>query len=174
MPIRWTVPAAGDLESIIWTVNPRNNSLDRLVRFTREFSEHFFRDTAIDCAVLGVEEIPARRITPEVQHHLLSATKEALNNVLKHSQAGSVAVEFRLSQEIFTTVIRDDGVGFNPEASENKERNGLINMRSRLREIGGILDIRSSPGLGAEISWRVPLAVGLALNGRPPSVLSHS
>ncbi|MGD1032382.1 MAG: two-component regulator propeller domain-containing protein, partial [Opitutaceae bacterium] len=172
--VRKTRQLAGDLESIIWTVNPRNNSLDRLVRFTREFSEHFFRDTAIDCAVLGVEEIPARRITPEVQHHLLSATKEALNNVLKHSQAGSVAVEFRLSQEIFTTVIRDDGVGFNPEASENKERNGLSNMRSRLREIGGILDIRSSPGLGAELSWSVPLAAAIVLDGRAPPVLSHS
>jgi ligand-binding sensor domain-containing protein/signal transduction histidine kinase len=171
---RKTRQLAGELESIIWTVNPRNNSLDRLAHFTRQFTQRFLRDTGIECSVLGVEEIPARRISPEIQHHLLTATKEALNNALKHSQAGSVTVEFRFSQEIFTTVIRDDGVGFNPEAAENKERNGLSNLRSRLREIGGIVDIRSSPGLGAEISWRVPLAGALVPDKAPLPVHSHS
>jgi ligand-binding sensor domain-containing protein/signal transduction histidine kinase len=158
---------AGELESIIWTVNPRNNSLDRLALFMRQFASRFFRDTAIACSVQGAEEIPAQPITPEIQHHLLTATKEALNNVLKHSQASSVAVEFHFSQLIFTTVIRDDGVGFDPAAPENHERNGLTNTKSPLREMGGAMEIKSDLGPGTVISWHVSLAVRPAPSGRP-------
>jgi len=42
---------AGELESIIWTVNPQNNSLDRFARFVQQFAPRFFRDTAIACTV---------------------------------------------------------------------------------------------------------------------------
>jgi len=161
---------AGELESIIWTVNPRNNSLDRLALFTRQFASRFFRDTGIACSVQGAEEIPAQPITPEIQHHLLTATKEALNNVLKHSQASSVVVEFQFSQQIFTTVIRDDGVGFDPAAPESLERNGLTNLQSRLREIGGTIEIQSGPDRGTVISWRLSLAARPAPAGRPSPV----
>jgi signal transduction histidine kinase len=170
---RHTRQLAGELESIIWTVNPRNNSLDRFALFVRQFAARFFRDTAIECRVLGAEEIPAQPITPEVQHHLLTATKEALNNVLKHSQAGAVAVELNFSDGVFTTAIRDDGIGFDPEAPENNERNGLTNLRSRLEEIGGIADIRSSPGAGATIAWRLPLPPAAPPAAAPPAV-AHS
>jgi signal transduction histidine kinase/ligand-binding sensor domain-containing protein len=155
---RHTRQLAGELESIIWTVNPRNNSLERFVLFARQFALRFFRDTGIACSVLGVEDIPAQPITPEVQHHLLTVTKEALHNVLKHSQAASVVVEFSLAPGTFATAVRDDGIGFDPGAPENNERNGLTNMRTRLREIGGTMEIQSAPATGTVISWRVPRA----------------
>jgi signal transduction histidine kinase/ligand-binding sensor domain-containing protein len=149
---------AGELESIVWTVNPQNDSLDRLAAFIRQFAQRFFRDTPIRCTVSGADDVPRRPITPEVQHHLLSATKEALNNALKHSRAGSVAVELGFEQGVFRTVIRDDGAGFDPEAAENSERNGLNNLRQRLREAGGTLEIRSRPGSGTVIAWSLPIA----------------
>jgi signal transduction histidine kinase/ligand-binding sensor domain-containing protein len=153
---------SGELESIIWTVNPRNNSLDRFASYVRHFALRFFHETAIACSVLGIDEIPSRRITPEVQHHLLSVTKEALTNVLKHSQAGTVTVRLGFAAGHFTTVVRDNGAGFEVQAAEHSERNGLSNMRSRLREIGGAIAFRSSPDGGTEISWSVPV-------GSPPA-----
>ena len=80
---RHTRQLTGELESIVWTVNPRNNSLDRFALFVRQFAVRFFRDTGIACTVSGVEEIPPVPVTPEIQHHLLTATKEALHNVLE-------------------------------------------------------------------------------------------
>jgi len=171
---RHTRQLAGELESIIWTVNPRNDSLDRLASFVRQFALRFFQDTSVACTVLGVEEIPAQGISPEVQHHLLTATKEALNNVLKHAQADSVVVELRYSPGFFTTVIRDDGIGFNVEAAENNERNGLTNLRGRIAEIGGTLELHSSPVRGTEVSWRVPLAAAAAPAASPAPTLSRS
>jgi signal transduction histidine kinase/ligand-binding sensor domain-containing protein len=162
---RQTVQLAGELDSIVWTVNPRNNSLDRFARFVRQFALRFFSETEIRCTVLGVEGIPATPIPPEVQHQLVNAIKEALNNVLKHSQATQVAVELDFSPPLLTTTVRDDGVGFDPQAVEHSERNGLTNLQGRLKEIGGALSIHSGTGRGTELSWRVPLAGAPA--GRP-------
>ncbi len=167
---RQTCQLAGELDSIVWTVNPKNNSLDRFARFVGQFALRFFQETSIRCSVLGIDKIPATPIAPEVQHQLLNAIKEALNNVLKHSQASQVVVELDYSPALLTTAVRDNGVGFDPLAVENSERNGLINLRSRLTEIGGVIEIRSESGRGTEISWRVPLAD--AGPGRPPPRVS--
>lgn len=157
----------GELESIIWTVNPRNNSLDRFASFVRQFALRFFQETEIQCSVRGGAAIPAWTIAPEVQHHLLSATKEALTNVLKHSQAGAVTLELDCAGGRFTTRIRDNGIGFKVGAAEHSERNGLANIASRLREIGGALEIRSSADGGTEISWSVPVAAPAELAASP-------
>ena len=167
---RHTRQLTRELESIIWTVNPRNNSLDRFALFVRQFAIRFFRDTGIACTVSGVEDIPALPLTPEVQHHLLTATKEALHNVLKHSQAGAVTVGLHFQAGIFSMVIHDHGVGFDPHAAENNERNGLANIATRLREIRGTLNIHSAPREGTTVSWEVPLA-GLPVPPAPPSSL---
>jgi signal transduction histidine kinase len=152
----------GELESIIWTVNPRNNSLDRFASFVRQFALRFFHESEIRCTVRGAGGIPACALAPEVQHHLLTATKEALTNVLKHSRAGAVTIELGFASGCFTTRIADNGVGFPVGAAEHSERNGLANIAARLREIGGTLSLRSSADRGTEISWSVPVA------GAPP------
>ena len=164
---------AGELESIIWTVNPRNNSLDRFAAFVRQFALRFFRDAATTCTVLGVDEIPPLRLNPEVQHHLLSVTKEALNNVLKHARAGQVALSLHFSDGTLRMAVQDTGIGFDPAAPENNERNGLTNMASRLREIGATLEIRSVPGQGTTVAWQVPLRGLTALTTRAAPALSE-
>jgi len=63
---------AGDLESVVWTVSPKNNSWDRLATFIDQFALRFFRDTAVECHVEGTECIPAAWLSPEAQHHTLA------------------------------------------------------------------------------------------------------
>jgi signal transduction histidine kinase/ligand-binding sensor domain-containing protein len=170
---RQTRRLAGELESIIWTVNPRNNSLDRFARFILQFAPRFFRDTAIACTVFGVEKVPARRLAPEVQHHLLSATKEALANVLKHSEANLVVISLHYAAGILRMAIHDNGVGFDPAAAAHEERNGLSNMRSRLGEIGGVLEIHSLLGQGTTVSWQVPIPAAARTAPRATPALSE-
>lgn len=147
---------AGELESIVWTVSPKNNAWNRLAAFVAQFAQRFFRDTPIVCSVEGVEGIPPRPLAPEVQHHVLAVVKEALNNVLKHSGATSVELTLAFAAGVYTVRIRDNGAGFDPSSPEQTERNGLANMRTRAAEIGGTLVIDSVPGRGAELTLSVP------------------
>ena len=149
---------AGDLESIVWTVSPKNNTWDRLAGFIGQFVRGFCRDTSLECTVTGEEDIPPMPLAPEVQHNLLAVLKEALNNILKHSHATNVQVVLSAGGETFGLRIADNGVGFDPAAAEHAERNGLSNMRARIAELGGELEIHSVRGQGSEIVVRLRLS----------------
>ena len=149
---------AGEVESIVWTVSPKNNTWDRLADFLNQFCQGFATDSGLDFCSDGIDSIPALPLSPEAQHHILAATKEAMNNIVKHAHAKNVTLTLSAADGVFTLSLRDDGIGFNPIAPEHAERNGLTNMHTRLAEIGGECSIESSPGSGSVVRFRTPLA----------------
>ena len=50
--------------------------------------------------------------------------------------------------------VRDDGVGFEPDAATGGS--GLQGMADRLDSVGGTLEIASAPGEGTRITGRLP------------------
>jgi signal transduction histidine kinase len=147
-----------ELERVVWTVSPKHSTLDQLAVFIERFARNLFADSAMRVRVQGREAIPVRPLNPECQHHVLAVTKEAINNVLKHSHATEVVISMSFADETFALSVQDNGVGFAPEAEEHSERNGLHNMRTRVAEMGGVLEIRSRAGDGTEIAMRVPIS----------------
>jgi signal transduction histidine kinase len=94
-------------------------------------------------------------ISPDVEETLFRIALEALNNSLKHANADQVQVILRRLKGGFAMEIRDNGRGFDPAAYSNNNANlsgmGLDNMRTRAAELGGNLEIFSSPGNGTEV-----------------------
>jgi signal transduction histidine kinase len=144
-----------ELERVVWTVSPQHTSLDQLATFIERFARNLFMDSTIVCRVEGRDTIPARPLTPECQHHVLAITKEAINNVLKHSGATEATVQLTCVDEWFAVSVADNGRGFVPESAEHAERNGLRNMQARVAEVGGELRIRSAPAEGTVVTVRV-------------------
>ncbi|OAM89052.1 histidine kinase [Termitidicoccus mucosus] len=153
-----------DLEGIIWTVNPQNDSWQRLAAYISRYAHSHLRDTGILCTVDGASDIPDQPISPDVRHHLLAIAKEALNNMLKHSQASRASLSLAAEGGIFRMRLHDDGRGFDSAAAERDDGNGLVNMRARMAEVGGRIDIMSRPGEGTDIVVDVPMQY------RPPPV----
>ncbi len=145
-----------ELERVVWTVSPKHSSLDQLAVFIERFAHNLFTDSPVSCRVLGADSIPARPLNPECQHHVLAVTKEAINNVLKHSRATEATIAMSFENETFTVSVRDNGIGFAPESQLHSERNGLRNMRTRIAEIHGALSIHSTPAAGTEVIVRLP------------------
>lgn len=145
-----------ELSSIIWAVNMKNESLDRLALFVRLYSRRLFHNSSVECVVTGVEGIAALPLNPETQHHLLAIAKEAMNNVLKHSGATHVSIDMRQVEDVFELSVEDNGVGFLVDAAESNEGNGLQNMRARAIEIGGSLKIDSGPDRGTTVILSYP------------------
>jgi signal transduction histidine kinase len=79
-------------------------------------------------------------------------------------------VSLQLNDQALITVIADNGRGFDP-AHTSGEGNGLTNMRRRLADIGGSLEITSAPGQGTTVRFVVPRqalhARVIAANGAP-------
>lgn len=95
--------------------------------------------------------------TPAASPHdddLLRAGQEALANAARHSGAGRVDVTLDYRSDAVALTVRDDGVGFDPDAAP--PGSGLTGMRSRLERIGGSVLVESAPGRGATVAARVP------------------
>jgi signal transduction histidine kinase/ligand-binding sensor domain-containing protein len=148
---------ASDLQRVIWVESAKNDSLDRLASLIARFGRDYFRDSRVECVVRIADPIPSVRIQPEVQYNLIAIAKEAFNNVLKHAHATEVVIAAQFRQSAFVLTIKDNGVGFVPGAGDDFNHNGLSNMRTRIAEIGGKLEIHSQPGAGTEVSVVWPL-----------------
>lgn len=81
------------------------------------------------------------------------SVKEALHNIVKHSSATTVAVEFSIDH-FFSISIKDNGVGFNSN-DVHIYNNGLRNMKERLNVIGGSCIVLNNDG--TTIILNVPL-----------------
>jgi two-component system NarL family sensor kinase len=86
--------------------------------------------------------------------------QEALNNVMKHSQAKNVEVLMNYTEEHLCLEITDDGKGFDPSVfpgnGEKEHGAGFNNMRKRAQMVGAELRIYSEPSKGTRIEFRVP------------------
>ena len=92
-------------------------------------------------------------VPPPIGEHLMAVLREALSNAARHAKASSVSVLVAVRDEQLLLEVTDDGVGI----PEGGRRSGLANLQRRATELGGELVLNSAPGLGTQLTWRVPL-----------------
>jgi signal transduction histidine kinase len=96
---------------------------------------------------------------PEVvEQDLYYVLREALMNIIRHSQASRADFILKQTETEIRGSLRDDGVGFDPTLTKNDQGLGLPGMKARIKRLGGELEIKSSPGRGAMISFVLPVA----------------
>lgn len=71
--------------------------------------------------------------------------KEALNNVLKHSQADKVEITLVRTGDELCLYIQDNGVGINFDTLRQFS-NGLKNMKKRMEDVGIDFSIENKNG----------------------------
>jgi signal transduction histidine kinase len=98
--------------------------------------------------------IPPTEINGDKRRNIFLAIKEALNNVLKHSQGTLVRITVLLDDRL-TIEIADNGVGINMEKMR-KFGNGLNNMKKRMAGIDGDFSIDHHEG-GTQACFSVGL-----------------
>lgn len=138
-----------NMRDLVWELNTENTSLDTLVARIREYSTDYLEDTSIEIIPSYASPIPEIAVGKIAYRNIFMVTKEALNNIVKHSGASHVYVTVDIGDGKLRIGIRDDGKGF--VELPGSAGNGLLNMKSRIQSIGGNLQIRSGPD-GTEIN----------------------
>jgi signal transduction histidine kinase len=99
-------------------------------------------------------------LDPSVEPAVLRVVQEALANAVKHARPSRVVLRARDAGGGRVVVsVCDDGAGFDPARAAERHGMGLDLMRERAAELGGELQVESTPGKGTTI--RITL--------RPPS-----
>jgi signal transduction histidine kinase len=142
------------MNEIIWTMNPRNDSLANLVAYLRHLVVEFFDPFDIELGIRIPEYIPEREINGSMRRNILLTVKEALHNIMKHSRATKVEIQFIVDDTRLVIIISDNGVGF--DVNDVKiYRSGIRNMSERLDTIGGRFFI--SNGQGTSVQLDIPI-----------------
>jgi signal transduction histidine kinase len=88
----------------------------------------------------------------ERAHGLLRCCQEIVTNAVKHSGARNLWITIRVADGAVQLDARDDGGGA-PHVLGGK---GLLGMRRRLEDLGGVLDIETAPGAGFHVRASLP------------------
>ncbi len=93
---------------------------------------------------------------------LYRAVQESLTNVLRYAKASQVGIELYEADGCINLHIRDNGIGFDPDAVDKTMHHGLTGMMERFIALGGSCVIHAAPGKGTHIAISVPALVKAA------------
>jgi len=99
-------------------------------------------------------------ISEPVKIAMFRIAQEALNNIVKHSEASGAFIQLTFHNDYLHVSVRDNGQGFDPEAVNQRQTGrpslGLAGMRERAGLLGGTVSIQSGPGQGTLVEARIP------------------
>ena len=144
------------MSDIVWAINPKKDSLIDLSQRMREYAERTLEESEIHLILDAPKYDSSPKLEAGKRRNVYLIFKESLTNIVRHSQASTVRIDFRIENRELILKISDDGVGF--DAEHDSDGNGLLNMRKRARDMGGSLTITSIIGNGSCIVLRVPLS----------------
>jgi len=105
-------------------------------------------------------ELPDNEILPPgAQEAIFRIAQEGLNNIARHARAKNVRLRLYQQNEGKTPAIwltlQDDGAGY--DTAESYSGMGLSNIKLRVAEIGGTVQIESAPSQGTSLTAHIPL-----------------
>ncbi len=149
-----------EIRELVYALRPAALDELGLVGSVRDFSAglNLDSDTSAEFHIEifePIDGIPPLPAAIEVAAYRIAT--EALTNVFRHSQARHCEVIFKIEADdtgqSFNLEIDDNGVGI---PQERKPSVGMSSMRERAEEIGGSIQIESTPEEGTRVSVNLP------------------
>jgi two-component system sensor histidine kinase DegS len=111
---------------------------------------------SVELVVFGNEQ----PLKSSVKAAIFRLVQECLNNVEKHAQAKIVHVKLEFLQENLHLVVKDDGIGFDPnDRAANGATFGLLGMKERTQLLEGTMEIQSEQGQGTKVIFQIPVKI---------------
>lgn len=142
--------ALDELRSLILGLRPAELERDGLESTLRKEVEMLRRIHGVEIELIS--DGPPDGSEEGTDLAVLRIVEEALHNALRHARAKHIVVTLRPAG----IEVSDDGVGFEPQRAELRSRHlGLTSMEERAGELGGRIEVRSSPGTGTTVELQL-------------------
>jgi signal transduction histidine kinase len=142
------------MNEIIWAMNEKNDTLEDLLFYSRNYVVRYCEENNISCAVSLPGSIQNMAVSSELRRNVYLIFKESLHNIVRHSGARKVTISVQTENKLEVR-ISDDGNGIQ-EAKNVIFGNGLLNMQKRVKSLNGDFSYFSNNGFTVRFS--VPLA----------------
>jgi ligand-binding sensor domain-containing protein/two-component sensor histidine kinase len=126
--------AVASMSDVLWAIDSRNDFAGNLLDRMREQAEEMLFPLGIDVNfVLSVADLK-KHIGSDTRGEIYLIFKEAINNIVKHSNATEVEIVYKLTDKNFLLKISNNGMI--ASVSEISTGQGLNNMKMRAQKIG--------------------------------------
>lgn len=144
-----------NLSDTVWAIRPeKDNSRELFVRMQKFGGAMFASGNTRFVFTNTIPPNKSFKISMEQRFNALMIVKEAIHNIYKHAQATQVEISIRPHNEDIGIEIKDNGIGFDPEAA--RDGNGVNNYYRRAKECFFDFHLESTPGKGTFIRIIVP------------------
>ena len=99
-------------------------------------------------------------LSSQINATLFRIAQEAINNVVRHSQATSTEISLFHEGDFVVLEVKDNGQGFDPsivrEQALASHHFGILGMQERAELVGGSIQLVSEPESGTQVHIQVP------------------
>jgi signal transduction histidine kinase len=144
------------LSDIVWNINPRYDDLQNLFVRMKRYAADMLDGKNIN----GQFDFPLTEtnlvLSMTQRRDLYLIFKEAVNNLVKYSEARNTIINVNATDQKISMLIQDDGKGF--DSNKISMGNGLQNMEHRARALGATISINSIPGNGTFVKLEMKIS----------------
>jgi two-component system sensor histidine kinase UhpB len=137
------------MSDIVWTINPKNDTFENIIDRMSSIAYNLLKAKNIEHTFRADEGLNELKLSLESRRNFYLIFKEALNNLVKYSNASRASISLTNENGLIKLSIRDNGLGF--DVLQTSRGNGLLNMKNRAAEMKAQLNIESEKGNGAHI-----------------------
>ncbi|MEQ9297168.1 MAG: ATP-binding protein [Cyclobacteriaceae bacterium] len=139
-----------NLRDSIWSLNEQSLTLTELFDHIDNYLEGYLKYHPQLSFSMQDHIDQDTKLGPKQALNIIRVVEEAIQNIVKHACAKHITVAMTVRNDQTEMTIKDDGKGFDPEVITG-EHYGLDNMKRRMAEIQGAININSTPGAGSTL-----------------------
>lgn len=153
---------AGETQKIKNEIRTLSKELSTIEFNESEFDEQLitlaakYQTEKLEIKLRGLNNLDWTSIADPIKHNLFLIIREAVSNTYNYAQANLLIIDFEKKSNTLSLVIKDNGKGFDKE--NNSDGSGFRNMKLRVHDIKGTIDIKSVVNKGTEIFLQLALA----------------
>lgn len=148
----------GKLDDLVWSINPKNDTVVQLVARMRSFAEPLLKGAGIGCSFEVNESLLVQELPLVTKRNLYLIFKELVNNVVKHSSATHCQIKLEWNNGHISMVVADNGVGIDLQ-HQPTQRHGMENLVSRTRSMKAFIYFQENNVPGTSVRVMVPVKV---------------
>lgn len=135
--------AIDKMRDIVWALDSRKDKFENLFDKMKSFLHLSLEKSSFNYNFKTEGIIEKKFISPDIRQNVYLIFKEAITNIIKHSNGDEVQIEFIKQKEQYFLSIYDNGTNKNKSF---KDGQGLDNMKKRSEDIKAILNVNRENG----------------------------
>lgn len=142
------------LDEIVWNIRMNDESLNEVTSNIRRYVSEISENGGLIYDINTEQDFGSSTMSMQKRREIFLICKEMMNNIIKHANADKIEMQIGMNKNMYYIKVKDNGNGFDPKVET--KRNGIMNIKKRVKKWDGDIKIKSELREGATIEVWIP------------------